>query len=163
MSEVIEAKKGFKGLIKAIKNPKMYDLACALRGNDFASYGEIKYLFTGRIRYYLGIKDEHYMLVTREKEMLTELEKNDVINEFKRMKKEGIGLHYFKHIILALDALADIDVMPLPEYDNLRNICMKIVDYLNSEINSDGERNIIYQIGILLDKMTVKNDKKGSE
>ena len=163
MSKITEARKSIKELMKVIKNQKAYDLACALRGNDFSSYGEIKYLFTGRIRYYLGVEEGDSMLVIREIETLKKWERDDVIEELKRMKKEGIGVHYFRHILLALDALADIDVMPLPEYDNLKNICMKIVDYLNSEINSDGERNIIYQIGILLDKMTVKNDKKGSE
>jgi hypothetical protein len=124
---------------RLLQNRNIYDLACALRGNDYG-FGEIKYLFTGRIRYYLGIHPLSYWGVVRENKEINVYEVDRIIREIEMMREAKAKDHYLDHISSALDVLRNEEIMPESEYSVLSSLCDEIALYLTDKQDSLKER-----------------------
>lgn len=97
-------KEEFQEIRKLIKSKEVYDLMATLRGIDY-DYPYLKYLFTARIRYFLGVSKRYAKIRTTK--TIFSIEASIILKEIKRARKEHMKRHYFIHINSALGVLRD--------------------------------------------------------
>ena len=111
-----------------IKSKEAYNLMTALRGDDYG-YTFLKYLFTARIRYFLGVSKKYGEVRTTKTIFSTD---NIVILEdIERARKEYMEQHYFNHINSALETLKNNGLIKEDEWNILLNLSVKIANYVS--------------------------------
>ncbi len=123
-------------LKKILADKDAYDLVSALRGDDY-EFAAMKYVFTARIRYFLGIGS--WAGVIRDTEYISEERAEDFKVEVENAIKQKMSLHYLDHILFALEALVKLKLMPEFEASELSALAMITEGYmLNKNSNSRG-------------------------
>ena len=139
MTEFEKSKENVKVLANLLRDRYMYDLASAIRGDDYEYLG-IKNLFTSRIRYCMGITEVYATTIDiRTDEKIMQFEISDILYELKEMKAEKRKKHYFYHVLDALTTLRVLELMSQEEYNNLTALCDEMLSYISdySEIKLD--------------------------
>ena len=124
----------FKDLLK---DEDIYNLASAIRGNDY-DYRNIKYLFTSRIRFLLGLDDSYGSI--RSLYSLSIPHVISILRDVGNARERHMESHYFDHVVSALDVLLDNEMIDRDEYTILTTLVVEMVKYIFH--NSDSTDSI---------------------
>ena len=138
-------------LKKILADKDAYDLVSAIRGNDYR-FWSMKYIFTARIRYFLGIGS--WAGDIRDKRYISEEEVESFKREVEEAIKVNMGSHYFDHILGALYILKNLKYMPEDEATQLQELVLATDKYMwNQTFHT---KKLMYEA---LDKITVGDGK----
>ena len=121
-------KEEFHEFRKLTRRKELYDLMTALRGTDYG-YPFIKYLFTARIRYFLGVSKKYGEIRTTK--TIFPIDNLLVLKDIEQARKESMERHYFDHINSALEALKNNRLIKEDEWNILLNLSVKIANYVS--------------------------------
>ena len=137
-----------------LHNKDIYELASALRGNDY-NFIALKYVFTARLRSFILIDDIHSFV--RFSKYISNYEAEYFIKELIELSKRYYSLHYFNHIDQALRVLHRYNLIEEWEYNILHELLLVTVSYLITTENKD--INIISVKNALNKLVLPKGDK----
>ena len=114
-------------LKKILADRDAYDLVSAIRGDDYG-FQYIEYVFTARIRYFLGV--DGWTALVREEPYITKEDATNFRIEVETAVKENMRIEYFNYILLALEVLNRLQIMPELEVRRLRNLADRTQVYM---------------------------------